>query len=219
MRIHFKIKSSNDLIPYDHQHLLTGALHKWLGKRNEEHGSLSLYSFSRLVGGLAKPEGLLFQKGGSFYFSAYDSTLIKKTISGIQKDPDMFFGLAVQEIIIEEEPDLTNRELFQVGSPVFIKRREESNILHVLYKDANAGALLEETLKSKMKVIGLEDDSVKISFQVDYQKASTKLIKYKGIENRASWCPVIIKGRAETKLFAWNVGVGNSTGIGFGAIQ
>jgi CRISPR/Cas system endoribonuclease Cas6 (RAMP superfamily) len=29
---------------------------------------------------------------------------------------------------------------------------------------------------------------------------------------------VIIEGKPETKLFAWDVGIGNSTGIGFGAI-
>jgi CRISPR/Cas system endoribonuclease Cas6 (RAMP superfamily) len=34
-----------------------------------------------------------------------------------------------------------------------------------------------------------------------------------------NWCPIIIKGKPETKLFAWNVGLGNSTGIGFGAIK
>jgi CRISPR-associated endoribonuclease Cas6 len=45
------------------------------------------------------------------------------------------------------------------------------------------------------------------------------MIIYKGIANKANWCPVIIKGRPETKLFAWNVGLGNSTGIGFGAIK
>ena len=70
-----------------------------------------------------------------------------------------------------------------------------------------------------MKKVGLEDDRLEISFDLKYPKAGTKLIDYSGIKNRANWCPVIIKGKPETKLFAWNVGLGNSTGIGFGAIQ
>ena len=42
---------------------------------------------------------------------------------------------------------------------------------------------------------------------------------YNGVENKASWCPVIVEGKPETKAFAWNVGLGNSTGIGLGAIK
>jgi hypothetical protein len=41
---------------------------------------------------------------------------------------------------------------------------------------------------------------------------------YRNISMRVNKCPVIIKGRPETKSFAWNVGIGNSTGIGLGAI-
>lgn len=219
MRIHFKISPSKDTIPFDHQHYLAGSIHKWLGEKNEEHGNLALYSFSRLAGGQVMPKGLLFPKSASLFFSAHEINLIQRLIRGIQKDPAMFFGLKVSEIMIEEEPEMSKKEIFEVGSPIFIKRRDGTSINHILFKDPNANLYMEETLKSKMKVVGLEDDSLKINFLTDYQKASTKLVKYKGIDNRANWCPVIIRGTLETKLFAWNVGLGNSTGIGFGAIK
>jgi CRISPR-associated endoribonuclease Cas6 len=70
-----------------------------------------------------------------------------------------------------------------------------------------------------MKLAGLEDDTLEIQFDRENPRATTKLINYKEIKNRTNWCPVIIKGKPETKLFAWNVGIGNSTGIGFGAIK
>jgi CRISPR-associated endoribonuclease Cas6 len=66
---------------------------------------------------------------------------------------------------------------------------------------------------------GISDETLRIRFEVNYPKAGTKKITYNGVQNRASWCPVIIEGKPETKLFAWNVGLGNSTGIGFGAIK
>ena len=77
---------------------------------------------------------------------------------------------------------------------------------------------MTETLKSKMKLVNLEDETLKIAFDKSYSKAKTKLITYNGINNKASLCPLIIKGKPKTKAFAWNVGIGNSTGIGFGAI-
>ena len=75
MRLHIIIKTKNPIIPFDHQHYLVGAIHKWLGW-NEQHGKLSLYSFSRLAGGKAVNDGLLFPNGSSFFFSAFDPGLI-----------------------------------------------------------------------------------------------------------------------------------------------
>ena len=218
MRIHLKITTAGELIPFDHQPLLTGTIHKWLGW-NEEHGEISLYSFSQLLGGKASPNGLRFERGTSFFFSTYNSDLIKKLISGIQADPTLFHGLKVHEIIIQEDPDLSDRELFFVASPIFIKRRNGEKVDHIIYDDSRANAYLEETLLSKMKKAGISDETFRIRFEVDYPKAGTRKITYNNVQNRASWCPVIIEGKPETKLFAWNVGLGNSTGIGFGAIK
>ncbi|MGF7139800.1 CRISPR-associated endoribonuclease Cas6 [Roseimarinus sediminis] len=218
MRIHLKINTANELIPFDHQPLLTGTIHKWLGW-NEEHGKVSLYSFSRLEGGKATPKGLRFERGTSIFISTHHPDLIKQLIRGIQADPTLFHGLSVLELIIQEDPDLSDRELFFVASPIFIKRSNGEKIDHIVYDDPRANVCLQETLQTKMKKAGLSDDSLSIRFDLTYLKAGTKKITYNEVENRASWCPVIIEGKPETKLFAWNVGLGNSTGIGFGAIK
>jgi CRISPR-associated endoribonuclease Cas6 len=218
MRIHLKIESTNHTIPFDHQPLLVGTIHKWLGI-NAEHGEVSLYSFSRIEGGRATKEGLKFNRDASFFISSYDIEFIKKLVWGIQQDKTMFCGLTVKELVLEQDPDLSGRELFFVGSPIFIKRNFEDLTEHILYTDERAPQFLKETLQTKMKLAGLSDDQFDIRFDTSYPRAKYRKINYKGIENKASWCPVIIKGSPETKLFAWNVGLGNSTGIGFGAIK
>lgn len=218
MRLHLKIKTTNEVIPFDHQQLLTGTIHKWLGW-NEEHGEISLYSFSQLEGGKATAKGLQFERCTSFFFSSHNSNLIRKLIVGIQSEPTLFHGLTVLEIIIQEDPNLSDRELFFVASPIFIKRRNGEKVDHIIYNDQRANACLEETLLSKMRKAGLSDETLRIHFDVNYPKAGTKKITYNGVQNRTNWCPVVIEGKPETKLFAWNVGLGNSTGIGFGAIK
>lgn len=218
MRIHLSISAPQIPLPFDHQHLLVGTIHKWLGW-NKEHGKVSLYSFSRFDGGKVTKAGLLFENGISFFFSLHYTDLIQKLISGIQSDRTMFNGLEVREIIMQEGPDLSGRELFFPGSPVLIKRKNGEKIDHILFNDPRAGAYLKETLLTKMEQAGLKDDTLEINFDTGYRKAGSKMVTYNGIQNRASWCPVIIKGKPETKLFAWNVGLGNSTGIGFGAIK
>lgn len=218
MRIHLKIRATHQIVPFNHQHLLTGVIHKWLGW-NQEHGEVSLYSFSRLEGGKKANGGLVFENGSSFFFSSPDETIVKRAINGIQKDPELFNGLKVIEIIIQPDPDFTTRETFFIASPIFIKRRTEDHVEHIIFNDARANNCLKETLETKMKIAGLEDDSLEIQFDKNHRQAGTKLVQYKNIKNKASWCSVIIKAKPETKAFAWNVGLGNSTGIGFGAIK
>jgi CRISPR-associated endoribonuclease Cas6 len=71
----------------------------------------------------------------------------------------------------------------------------------------------------KLRKAGLSDEDANISFQKDYPGAKTKIIHYNNIGNRVNVCPVVIEGSPEQIAFAWNVGVGNSTGIGFGALK
>ncbi len=218
MRIHLKIESANHTIPFDHQPLLVGTLHKWLGLNNE-HGEVSLYSFSRIEGGRATKKGLQFDRDATFFISSHDMELIKRLVWGIQQDKTMFCGLTVKELVLEQDPDLSGRKLFFTGSPIFIKRRVEDMTEHILYTDERASQFLKETLLTKMKLAGIQDEEFDICFDTSYPRAAEKLISYKGIMNKANWCPVIITGSPETKLFAWNVGLGNCTGIGFGAIK
>ena len=218
MRLHIKIKTYHQIVPFNHQHLLTGILHKWLGW-NQEHGDLSLYSFSRLEGGHKAKDGLLFENGSSFFFSAWDENMAKRLIKGIQNDPTMFNGMQVSEVIIQPTPDLTEKELFYPASPIFIKRYKEQNTEHITYNDPRASQCLKETLENKMQKAGLADETLDVHFDLSYHRAGTKLVTYKNIKNRANWCPVIIHGKPETKAFAWDVGLGNSTGVGFGAVK
>ena len=218
MRIHLRIFSNNCIIPFSHQHLLVGTIHKWLGW-NDLHGELSLFSFSRIEKCKATNKGLQLEEYSSMFISAFDDAVIKQLISGIQNDQTMFSGLSVTDIRIEEDPDLSTRDQFFVASPILIKRPDGDQTKHFLFDNEQSNELLKETLINKMNKVGLVDETFEIQFDKNYPAAKTMLIDYNGIQNRANWCHVIIKGKPETKLFAWNVGLGKSTGIGFGAVR
>lgn len=219
MRIRIIFNANNVTIPFNHQHLLAGLIHKWLGENNKLHGKISLFSFSRLEGAKNTKTGLEFKQHGYFFFSANDPEVINLLMKGVFKDKTMFHGLEVEEIAVTKDPEFNSTVIFNIGSPILIKRFSENKVKHFIYNDLQTDELLKETLLSKMKLIGLEDETLDIHFDRNYSKASTKLVDYNGIKNRANWCPVIISGKPETLLFAWNVGLGNSTGIGFGAVK
>lgn len=217
MRFHIKISPNKRVVPFEHQVKIVGAIHKWLGE-NVEHGTPSLYSFSRLQNGKKKGNGLSFGNGTSFFISSYDNSFLKRLYQGIKESPEIAYGMEVREIIVQQEPDFENTNQFLVASPVLVKQRDDNGIKHLLFSDEKSSELLTATLKHKMQIAKLPEFDFNISFVKDYSKAKSMLISYKGIKNKANWCPVIINGSNEVKQFAWNVGIGHSTGIGFGSL-
>lgn len=218
MRVHIQFSKLNETIPFNHQEILTGVFHKWIGKNNI-HNDISLYSFSRLSGGRIKDKGLIFPKGAKWFISIYDKDLFKKLLSGIVDSPELNWGMRVNDFFVQAEPDFSYQNEFMAASPIFIKRNTENGQRHYLFHDPESSEFMTETMLNKMEKAGLKDDSLSVKFNLKYNKPKTAKITYKGIENKANICPVIITGKPETKAFAWNVGIGNSTGIGFGAIS
>lgn len=219
MRLYLKLSKNKEIIPFNYQHLLTGAIHKWIGEDNTEHGEVSLYSFSWLQNVKTSKAGISLMSNSYFFISAYEEVLIKSILKGIMSDPTVCCGSKVYDVQIMETPSFGLKERFLLGSPVFIKRRLEENERHIIYTDEASGEYLTETMSKKLSLAGLAKEGLTILFDKDYVNPHTKLIDYKGIKNRANVCPVVIEGTPEQIAFAWNVGIGNSTGIGFGALK
>ncbi len=221
MRLLLDIQANRTIVPFVHQHKVVGCIHKWLGP-NDWHGQSSLFSFSRLSGGKAVKdlEGILFDHRATFFVGAHNSDFLRQILRGIQRDPEMFDGLIVREVVIEEDPDLSGRDLFYPASPILLKvKQEEHRYKHLLYQDPEANEILMLNLRKKLLAAGIDDADAMAQF-VPYEGISKEmLIDYKGIKNKVSWCPIRIVAKPETKLLIWNAGLGNSTGIGFGAIR
>jgi CRISPR-associated endoribonuclease Cas6 len=220
MRIHLRTTPSEGEVAFNYQPKLVGILHKWLGE-NVMHGRLSLYSFSWLMNAQFTGRKLEYPYGARFFISFYEDEYLKQVVQAIMADPAMCYGMRVTDIEIEKEPDFTDRRVFKCASPIFVKRLEEDgHATHYTFEHEDAGIYLTETLLHKMEIAGLpKDETLRIRFDVSDPRARVKLIDYRGVKNKVSQCPVIIEGKAETRSFAWNVGVGNSTGVGFGAIH
>lgn len=219
MRIYLKTTPNNQPVPFDYQQKLIGCLHKWLGN-NELHDKISLYSFSWLLDSKMTQNGYNFGNGARWFISFYDEKYAKTLIKTILSDPVMFCGLEVLDIVIQETPDFSNQEYFRLASPIFIKRRiSEKQIRFYTFEDAESAQYMVETLKHKMEIAGLPDDqTLDISFDLNYPKKKIKKINIHGLDIKCNMCPVIIQGKPETKAFAWEVGIGNATGSSLGAL-
>lgn len=218
MRIHIRTTPNTELVPFNHQPRLVGTIHKWLGP-NDLHGKPALYSFSWLQRSKVDGKGFSYPHGASFFVSFYDDSYLKQVVKTIMSDTAMFCGLHVTDVTIEENPTFATTTRFQVASAIFIQRYAGTRNIHYTFENEEAGECLKETLLHKMQLAGLAaDDALSIRFDTSAPGIRTKLLDYKGVKNKVSQCPVIVEAQPETQAFAWNVGLGSSTGIGFGAI-
>jgi len=220
MRLHFNLSPNQEPVPFDYQHFLTGAFHKWLGD-NKQHDTISLYSLSWLYDGFARNGALEFPKGARWFISIYNESLIPAMIDNILAQPDVCCGMRVTKVVQQETPRFGNYYAFKVGSPVLAKSKMiEGKVKHYIFSDTEADDVLTATLRHKMDVAGLSNGSkqVNVRFDRSYRNPKTKLVKIKNTAIRASLCPVIVEGTPEAVRFAWNVGIGHGTGSGFGSL-
>jgi CRISPR-associated endoribonuclease Cas6 len=221
MRLHLYLQAATSL-PFDYLPALKGAFHGWTGHRPDLHDGLSRYSYSWLHGGRAGRGGIRFAEGASWFISAPDRALIYELVSGIVRAPDIGLGLRVQDVRLQEAPEFAAGEQpFRVASPVFIKYETERDkpADHLLPGHALADELLTATLRHKLRQAGLDDAGAAVRFDPAHiATAKSKLFTYKQVQCRGSICPVLVSGSAEQIQFAWEVGVGHSTGIGCGAL-
>jgi CRISPR-associated endoribonuclease Cas6 len=219
MRLYLNLTKSETKVPFNYQQFLTGVIHKWIGRNNEAHDQTSLYSFSWLKNVNTDKTGISITDESYFFISAFDDEFIKKIVRGVLDEPSLFYGSKVIDVQICNTPQFSKKERFSTASPVFIKRRLENNEQHITFQDPKSNDYLTETLIKKLKIAGIPNEGVSVSFDKTYHTPSTKIIAYNNIKNRVSICPVFVEGTEEQIAFAWNVGVGNSTGIGFGSLS
>lgn len=221
MRLHLYLEATK-VVPFDYLPELKSAFHRWAGHSEALHEGLSLYSYSWLHGGRAGRGGIHFAEGASWFISAPDRELIHQLVSGVVRAPDIGLGLRVRDVRLQETPEFAAGEQpLRVASPVFIKHEATRGkpADHLLPGHALADELLTTTLHHKLRQAGLDDAGAAVRFDPAHMAAAkSKLFKYKQVQCRGSICPVLVSGSAEQIQFAWEVGVGHSTGIGCGAL-
>lgn len=219
MRVYISLSKTDNLIPFNYQELLTGAIHKWIGRDNDIHGKPSQYSFSWIQNTVAQKGGLRLKSDAYFFISSYDDALIKRIIKGILANPLVFLDVNVTDVQIENIPTFEFSQEFLMASPVLLKVKENNRTKHITIEDETFEEVLTQSLVNSLNRAMINSDGVKVKVNPKSSFKSTKMVTYKGIKNKASLVPLVIEGNQEQIAYAWCNGLGNSTGIGFGALK
>jgi CRISPR-associated endoribonuclease Cas6 len=186
---------------------------------NEIHDDISLYSLSWLQGGKMVKDGFSFPNGAKWFISFWDEEIGKSIEEIVLKKPEVCYGMKVEKIKEQHNPEFGSIYYFKLGSPFLAREKlSDGKIKHLRYNDVKVDENLTKTLMHKLDKANLKSVNIKVSIDRNYLSPKTKLVTIKGIKNRANYCPVIICGDPITLQFAWCVGIGNSTGSTFGTL-
>lgn len=203
-------------IPVNNQHYVNGFFHKVLGENNKWHDTFSEYAISSLQGGTFNNGYLTFKKEPYFIISSENPEFIDTVMDNITKVDANIFGMVFKGMKIQDY--LVNKYFDKVItiSPILLK--EKSTNRHVTVQDSDFIDVLTKNCVNKLRHEGIEDKSFKIEIR-NPEKAKKKKITVGKVENICSMVSLVVYGKKETRNTLYNLGLGHSTGCGFGTIK
>lgn len=110
-------------------------------------------------------------------------------------------------------------DYIQTISPIILKSKETNKFLTF-----NDGKFINELTNRCVKKLQYYDENINLSdFKIEvvslYGKNKIKRIKVKDFNNKANMVRLKITGNANTRKILYELGIGSSTGSGFGAVK
>lgn len=223
MIIKVYFEKTNKPIPFSNQKQLNGFNHNVLGQNNKYHDKFSNYSISNIRGGKpnAKKEGLMFEKEPYIQVSSKDTEFINKYLEGLiavqNTDKANFFGLkATRFESYDHKPSKNGFDVIKTNSPIIIK--DEDGKTKLTCNDANWLKRLIENSKAKLKHEGIEDDTFNIVAK-NKDNLKSRMLMVGDVFNPCTSAVLTVYGKESTRYALYNMGLGNSTGSGFGSVS
>lgn len=227
MRIKISLSSkTKTCLPSNNQHLINSYVHRCLGNNNEYHDGPSNYSVSSLQGGNINKtdKTLTLEDGDDVYFlvSSVDESFISRFYSGVTSNK-IFYGDIRASITLMNEETYQNRyNRFKTLSPLLIK----SNNKPVTIEDFSGKKEMSDFITSitKNRLTKISDkyniglDLTNFNIEIKWCKPTKKFVKPNSAGQWANECDFIVYSDGKTARTLASVGIGQSTGSGFGTI-
>lgn len=219
IRIYFE--KTNKTIPFNNQHQMNGFIYTMLGDNaGKYHDSFSGYSVSSIQGGRMSSDksGLIFENEPYINFTSDDMNVCKDFVSAIinaidNKSAD-FFGLYPVRFETYDFPCGKKFDVVKTISPILLKK----NGRKLTIRDDNWLEELTENCKNKLRHNGIEDNTFKIVIG-NKEAVKNKMVNVGKVFNPCTEAVFTVYGKENTRRKLYNMGLGNSTGTGFGAVK
>lgn len=228
MRTIIRFSENKELVPIVNQAIINGYIHKCLGRDNEFHNSKNDYCISHLYGGKLNEDKktLSFNDGGYICVSSNNQSFLGSIISGILKNPELGWGMNfkrfdfIKEDFIGSGTKYKSWHHFATLSPFIIKDyADKKTYTFVTLNDVDFTIKVREHLMKKLSEIYDDIDLTDFDIKIENRPSNkVKKIMVKNVINKANQCQISIFCKADVAEKIYNLGIGQSTGSGFGTI-
>lgn len=221
MRIKVNLSPTNKELPINNQHIVNSFIHRVLGKDNEYHDTRSYYSVSSLQGGrwIEGTDKISFDKGGYITITSLDQDFMEKILSALYTT--QFHGdISVKGMDFIDEVFYHGWNHFATLSPFMIKKITGRNkYKFITLDDDNFEDEVKAHLLNKLPKVNPSLDFSEFDVKIErHPKNKVKRVMVKNVINRANHCHVSIQCKREVAELIYNLGLGQSTGSGFGTV-
>ena len=217
-RITVKLTQPTTEVPVNNQHQLNGFIHASFGKNNPYHDSFSNYNISSLQGGKlnADKKTISFPNGNPYFYISGDDKFIGFAIDSFMNSKASMFGMVFESIDITDDFVVNSRfDNIITISPILLR---DKNGKRLTFKDEKWVEILTENCVKKLEHNNICDPTFKIEI-INPHKAKEKCVWVGNVFNKSTMIRLKVFGKPNTRRHLYNMGLGHSTGSGFGSIK
>lgn len=218
MRIKLTFGATSTPFTEPTQNYVNGVIHTILGKGNSYHDTFSNYSVSMLRGGKYTDKGLVYPNGGEVYVSSPDMEFIDTfLINLIHQQGLMLRDMKLLSYEVSEIKVHSDYDIIHTLSPILLKKDNR----RITFKDDGFIERLNEQSMAKLVKNGLTEADLKgfVIKPFHFENGQVKLPKVNNVVNPSSKVMLVVEGTPIARKTIYEMGLGNSTGCGFGAVK
>lgn len=220
MRFKVILTQPTDFVPVNNQHYMNGFNHSIIGENNKYHDKFSAYAISSLQGGklCEDKKHLSFENEPYFYVSSNDLEFISNFINNISTCNCSVFGMKFKriDVMCDFIPNQYFDKIITI-SPIILYNEDYTKKC-TIKNDSIFEERLNNHCKSKLKHLGIIDDTFKIEI-VKPEYSKEKSIWVGKVFNPCTMSRFKVYGKKETRFILYTLGLGCSTGSGFGSVE
>jgi CRISPR-associated endoribonuclease Cas6 len=221
MRIKVLLSGTKQELPINNQDIVNSFIHRTLGKDNKYHNQKNNYSVSPMQGGkwVEGTSNISFTNGGYIIISSLDNEFINNILLCVYKNK-FYEDIKVLGLEFIDEKFYNGWNHFATLSPFIIKEYKDKNTYSfITMNDADFELKVKNHLLLKLSKINPNLDFSEFEVKIERkQKDKVKKVLVKNVINIANQCQVSINCKKELAELIYNIGLGQSTGSGFGTV-
>lgn len=200
---------------------VNGFVMKLLGENNPYHGKQSNYCVSSLQGGKLNENGkLVFKDGGSIRISSNETKLISQVLSALMNsmEEDKGIGsLKYDQMKMSEYKPFSDYDIIRTISPIYLRINKKAYTV----EDEDYIKVLQEHCINKLLKNGVDEKearSIKLE-PFHFENSKKVCVPIGKVKNISSKAMFIVRGKRSARRKLYNLGLGISTGFGFGCVE